>query len=52
MILALDMAGHPSRWLMIEEAITYQARRMVAWSMGEVVAKWIRLTGAEGKAWP
>ena len=49
MILALDMAGHPSRWLMIEEAITYQARRMVAWSMGEVVATYrggvSRMTG-------
>lgn len=38
MILALDMTGLPSRWIMVEEAITYQARRMVAWSLGEVVA--------------
>lgn len=49
MILALDMAGLPSRWLMIEEAITYQARRMVAWSLGEVVATYrggiSRMTG-------
>lgn len=32
------MSGQPSRWLMIEEAITYQARRMVAWSLGRTVA--------------
>lgn len=38
LILALDMSGLPSRWLMIEEAITYQARRMVAWSLGGTVA--------------
>ncbi len=38
LILALDMAGQPGRWLMIEEAITYHARRMVAWSLGDVVA--------------
>jgi hypothetical protein len=38
LILALDMAGRPGRWLMIEEAITYHARHMVAWSLGNVVA--------------
>jgi len=38
LILAVDMAGTPSRWLMVEEAISYYARRMVAWSHGEVVA--------------
>lgn len=38
MILALDMAGMPSRWLMVDEAITYHARHMVAWALGEVVA--------------
>ncbi len=49
LILALDAAGHPSRWLMVEEAITYHARRMVAWSLGDVVATYrggvSRLTG-------
>ncbi len=49
MILALDMAGLPSRWLMIDEAITYHARRMVAWSLGDVVATYhggvSRMTG-------
>jgi hypothetical protein len=49
MILALDMSGQPNRWIMIEEAITYHARRMVAWSLGDVVATYhgglSRLTG-------
>lgn len=38
LILALDAAGLPSRWLPVEEAITYHARRMVAWCTGPVVA--------------
>jgi hypothetical protein len=38
LILALDASGQPGRWLMVEEAITYHARRMVAWSLGDVVA--------------
>jgi len=49
LILAVDMAGVPSRWLMIEEAVSYYARRMVAWSLGDVVATYrggiSRLTG-------
>ena len=48
-ILAVDMAGVPSRWLMIEGAITYYARHMVAWSLGDMVATYrggvSRLTG-------
>jgi 5-methylcytosine-specific restriction endonuclease McrA len=38
-VLAVDMAGVPSRWLVVEEAITYQARHMVAWSLGDEIAK-------------
>lgn len=38
LILAVDMAGVPNRWLMVEDAITYHARHMVAWSLGTVVA--------------
>ena len=53
MILALDMAGLPSRWLMVEEAITYHARRMVAWSLGAEVATYrgglSRLTGSRSE---
>lgn len=49
MILALDMAGRPNRWLLIEQAITYHAREMVAWSIGDMVCTYhgglSRLTG-------
>jgi 5-methylcytosine-specific restriction endonuclease McrA len=49
LVLAVDMAGVPSRWLIVEDAITYYARRMVAWSLGGVVATYrggiSRLTG-------
>ncbi|MBC8038704.1 MAG: HNH endonuclease, partial [Rhizobiales bacterium] len=49
LVLAVDMAGVPSRWLMVEEAISYYARRMVAWSLGDTVATYhggvSRLTG-------
>jgi hypothetical protein len=48
-ILALDMAGTPNRWLMVEEAMTYHARQMVAWSLGELVCTYhggiCRMTG-------
>ena len=37
LILALDMAGMPNRWLLMEQAITYHARDMVAWSLGDIV---------------
>lgn len=53
MILALDMSGQPNRWILIEEAITYHARSMVAWSLGDVVATYhggqSRLTGARSE---
>ncbi len=49
LVLAVDMAGVPSRWLMVEEAISYYARRMVAWSLGDPVATYrggiCRVTG-------
>ena len=49
LILALDMAGMPNRWLLLEQAITYHARDMVAWSLGDVVCTFhggvSRLTG-------
>lgn len=38
LILAVDMAGVPNRWLIVEDAITYHARHMVAWSLGKLVA--------------
>ncbi|MBM3395295.1 MAG: HNH endonuclease [Betaproteobacteria bacterium] len=43
------MAGRPNRWLLIEQAITYHAREMVAWSIGDTVCTFrgglSRLTG-------
>src|SRR5258708_34717334 len=47
------MAGSRSRWLMVEEAISYYARRMVAWSHGEAVPTYhggvSRKTGARSQ---
>jgi 5-methylcytosine-specific restriction endonuclease McrA len=53
LILTLDMAGVPSRWVVVEDAITYYARHMVAWSLGNVVATYhggmSRLTGTRSE---
>lgn len=38
-VLALDIGGIPRQWISHENAITYFAKDMVAWSLGEVVAK-------------
>jgi 5-methylcytosine-specific restriction endonuclease McrA len=35
MILSLDSAGLPNAWVSIEEAITYHAKDLVVWSLGE-----------------
>jgi 5-methylcytosine-specific restriction endonuclease McrA len=49
LILALDMTGMPNRWLIVEQAITYHARDMVAWALGDTVCTYhggiCRLTG-------
>lgn len=49
LVLELDVAGIPRRWLLVEEAITYHAKRQVAWSIGSVVRTYhggvSRLTG-------
>ena len=49
LILALDIAGRPNRWLFVEQAITYYARNMVAWALGDTVCTYrggiCRLTG-------
>jgi len=39
-ILALDISGVPRQWISSDDAISYQATNSVAWSMGEVVAKY------------
>lgn len=35
LILALDNAGSPNRWVDLESAIHYQAKGLVAWELGE-----------------
>jgi 5-methylcytosine-specific restriction endonuclease McrA len=37
LVLTVDMAGFPQAWVELEEAITYHAKQMVAWSLGAVV---------------
>ena len=37
-VLALDVGGIPRQWLSFEQAILYQAKKQVAWSLGETVA--------------
>lgn len=39
-VLALDISGIPRQWISYDDAITYHAKDAVAWSMGEVVAKY------------
>ena len=34
LVLTVDMAGLPQAWVALEEAITYHAKQMVAWSIG------------------
>ena len=38
-VLALDISGLPLRWISYEDAISYHAKELVAWSLGDVVAK-------------
>ena len=38
-VLALDISGVPRQWISYESAITYHAKNAVAWSLGEIVAK-------------
>lgn len=39
-VLALDVGGIPRQWISHDDAITYYAKKAVAWSMGEVIAKY------------
>ena len=39
-VLALDISGVPRQWISYDDAIAYHATNSVAWSMGEVVAKY------------
>jgi len=52
-ILALDMSGTPRAWINCDEAISYHAKNLVAWSLGETVAEYHggfnRITGKQSK---
>jgi hypothetical protein len=37
-VLALDASGLPRKWINYEDAITYHAKGMVVWSLGDTVA--------------
>lgn len=39
-ILALDVSGTPRSWISKDEAIMYHAKDLVAWSLGDVIAKY------------
>lgn len=39
-VLALDVAGTPRKWVSFDDAITYKAKNLVAWTLGDVVAKY------------
>ena len=36
-VLALDQSGMPRKWINFEDAVTYQAKGMVNWSLGETI---------------
>ena len=38
LVLTVDMAGLPDAWVTVEEAITYHAKQLVAWSLGTDVS--------------
>ncbi len=37
LILTVDLAGLPQAWVELEEAVTYHAKQLVAWSVGQTV---------------
>lgn len=39
-VLALDISGTPRQWISYDDAISYWATDSVAWSMGDIVAKY------------
>jgi 5-methylcytosine-specific restriction endonuclease McrA len=39
-VLALDASGMPRRWISFEDAITYHAKDMVVWSLGDTIARY------------
>jgi 5-methylcytosine-specific restriction endonuclease McrA len=49
LILTLDQAGLPQAWVDIEEAITYHAKHLVAWSAGKHVCAYSGGTQRDGR---
>lgn len=39
-VLALDISGTPRQWISYDAAISYHATNSVAWSLGEIVARY------------
>ena len=39
-VLALDIGGTPRQWISHDDAIVYHAKGMVAWTLGEIIAKY------------
>lgn len=39
-VLALDISGTPRQWISYDDAISYHATKSVAWSLGDIVAKY------------
>lgn len=39
-ILALDIGGTPRQWISHDDAIVYHAKGQVAWTLGEIVARY------------
>ena len=39
-VLALDISGTPRSWITNDEAISYHAKTLVVWTLGDVIAKY------------
>jgi hypothetical protein len=39
-VLALDISGTPRAWITNDEAISYHAKNLVVWTLGDVIAKY------------
>lgn len=48
-VLTLDISGTPRQWISTDDAITYHAKKAVAWALGEVIAKYRGGTQRDGQ---
>jgi hypothetical protein len=39
-VLALDVSGTPRTWVSHDDAISYHAKNLVAWSLGDIIARY------------